>query len=660
MAPTDPMLATLERALGSSHEIIRLLGRGGMGSVYLARERALDRLVAIKVMRPETSDAEAVERFRREARTAAKLNHPNIIPLHSFGEAEGMMYFVMGFVQGESLAAKLVRKGPLDVADARRILAEVAEALHYAHERGVVHRDIKPDNILIDDELGRPTLADFGVAKSRASGKTLTQLGTALGTPHYMSPEQAAGERDVDGRSDLYSLGVVGYQMLAGRCPFEGETAREVMTQHVVRDPLPLKAVAPSVPDDLAHVIDQLLAKDPARRIPDGRSVALALRAGAEAGAWIPDDVEDLVTEVKPIPWLVAGSLYAAYGAAIFGDWPITAGAVAVSGLLALLLVAQRRGRKLTKYSWRAILSWAVKKPRWWTSWWPRWLRGPDDLWDRLPDAVREFRFASLLSVAAVLLTVPIWLWAGWGNPSEWWFKVGLALAITPAAAMMGVLGWRGLRLHRWGRRMGLTAGEISRMMEEGDHGTVWKKPHVEKLLLPKVSAVVAETRQAPKTPAQQVQALEEAVRLLGGPAREVATDAATAARDVLRAIEALDQQIQQLTRDADPAERAELEGKLHALREQQVGPESEAQRRRRHLLEQQLELSRSLALQLQAAQQRRTHLADLLKTLWLQIAHLSAQLREASSDGSEVSGRIRAITEDAKRYIEAYHELPG
>ena len=653
----DQALATLQRALASSHNIIRLLGRGGMGSVYLARERALDRLVAIKVLRPETTDADAVERFRREARTAARLNHPNIVPLHSFGEAEGLMYFVMGFVQGETLAARLNRQARLQPAEARRVLGEVAEALHYAHERGVVHRDVKPDNILLDDETGRPMLGDFGVAKSRASGETLTQLGTALGTPHYMSPEQAAGERDVDGRSDLYSLGVVGYQMVAGRCPFDGESVRDIMAQHVTREPPPL-ATAPGVPADLEHVITRLLAKDPARRIPDGRSVATALRADSEPGGWIPDDAEDLVSDLRPVPLLVGGALYVAYGAAIFGDWTAAAGTVAVAGLLSLLPIAQRHSKKLTRYSWRSILSWALRKPRWWTSWWPQYLRGPDDLWARLPEAVRQFRVAYLPAISAMILAMPVWLRAGWGDPSVWWITVGLPLSILPGAAAMGVLGWRGFRLHRWGRSAGLTSREISRLMEDGDHGAVWNKPHIEKLLLPKVSRTALEALQAPRTARQQVQALEEALRSLGGPAREMAGDAAAAARDVLRAVEALDVQIAQLARDADPAERADVESKLAALRQQQTGPETEAQRRRRSLLEQQLELSQGLAAQLEAAQRRRDHLRDVLRTLALQIASLEAAHRHAVTDDADLTGRIRAVTEDARRYVEAYREI--
>ena len=157
-APTDPLLSALERATGSQYEIMRLLGRGGMGAVYLARDSDLDRLVAIKVLPPGSGEHDNTERFRREARTVAKLNHPNIVPLYTFGEGEGIMFFVMGFVSGESLSAKLKRKGKIEPEETRRILGAVAGALHYAHQQGVVHRDIKPDNILIEDETDKPML----------------------------------------------------------------------------------------------------------------------------------------------------------------------------------------------------------------------------------------------------------------------------------------------------------------------------------------------------------------------------------------------------------------------------------------------------------------------------------------------------------------------
>ena len=221
--PADPQRAALERALGAQYEIGRLLGRGGMGAVYLAREKALERAVAIKVLPPDlAADAESRERFRREARTAARLTHPNIVPLYTFGEAEGMLYFVMGYVRGESLGDRMRREGRMAEADVRRILAELADALDYAHRQGVIHRDIKPDNVLLDDESGRPMLTDFGVAKARASGATLTEAGAVVGTAHYMSPEQASGARDLDGRSDLYGLGILMFEMLTGAVPHRG------------------------------------------------------------------------------------------------------------------------------------------------------------------------------------------------------------------------------------------------------------------------------------------------------------------------------------------------------------------------------------------------------------------------------------------------------
>jgi len=224
-AEGDLVRAALEAKLQAHYRVVRLLGRGGMGAVYLARDLALDREVAIKVVKADSSAREVHDRLRREARTAARLSHPNIVPLHAFGEVEGMPYFVMGFVRGESLAARLRRDGHLPEEEARRILADLAEALDHAHRQGVVHRDVKPDNVLLDDESGRALLTDFGVARARGGTETLTAAGGVVGTPAYMSPEQAAGRGEMDGRSDIYSLGVLAYAILTGRLPFEGRTA---------------------------------------------------------------------------------------------------------------------------------------------------------------------------------------------------------------------------------------------------------------------------------------------------------------------------------------------------------------------------------------------------------------------------------------------------
>ena len=223
-AASDPLLTALEKTVGSQFEIMRLLGRGGMGAVYLAREYSLDRLVAIKVLLSEATTGDSGERFKREARTAAKLTHPNIVPLHAFGEAEGMMYFVMGFVQGETLKGKLERRGRIDPDETRRILRDIAGALHYAHEQGVVHRDVKPDNILIEDESGKPLLTDFGIARSVTSGETLTQIGTTLGTPHYMSPEQASGEGTLTDEAISIRSASLAIRCCRGDCHLKGTT----------------------------------------------------------------------------------------------------------------------------------------------------------------------------------------------------------------------------------------------------------------------------------------------------------------------------------------------------------------------------------------------------------------------------------------------------
>src|SRR5687767_116392 len=211
--------AHVERILSSQYELDREIGRGGMGIVYKAKDKRLKRHVAVKLLPPELAfRGEIRSRFLKEAETAAQLSHPNIVPIYTVDEREGLVYFVMGFVDGQNLGTRLSERGPLPVDEVRRILREVADALAYAHERGVIHRDIKPDNIILATGSGRAMVTDFGIARavSESAGSRLTGTGVTIGTPAYMSPEQCSGERNVDGRSDLYSLGVVGYEMLAG------------------------------------------------------------------------------------------------------------------------------------------------------------------------------------------------------------------------------------------------------------------------------------------------------------------------------------------------------------------------------------------------------------------------------------------------------------
>src|SRR5206468_3414680 len=213
------------------------LGRGGMGVVYLARDVQLDRDVAIKVLPPHmASSAASRERFVREARTAAGLSHPNIVPIHRVGEAGGFVFFVMSYVEGETLGERLRTRGPLPPADASRIMREVAWALAYAHGRGIVHRDVKPDNILLEAGTGRALVTDFGIAHGGKDPGTATDPGKVMGTAHFMSPEQAANEV-IDGRSDIYALGVVGYLAVSGRLPFESPNVPALMLRQATEVP---------------------------------------------------------------------------------------------------------------------------------------------------------------------------------------------------------------------------------------------------------------------------------------------------------------------------------------------------------------------------------------------------------------------------------------
>src|SRR5688500_9736704 len=282
--PTDPDLrAHVERVLAATYELDREIGRGGMGIVYKARDRRLKRLVAIKVLPPELAfRAEIRTRFLREAETAAQLSHPNIVPIYSVDERDGIVYFAMALVEGENIAVRLHRHVSLSPGDARRIMLEVAHALAYAHERGGVHSDIKPDNILLQSGDGRVMVTDFGIARAVTEGadSRLTATGMAIGTPAYMSPEQSMGEREIDGRSDLYALGVVGYQMLSGELPFNASSTPALLVKQISERPTPVDVHRPDAPPDLARAVMMLLEKEPANRFPTADALVVALDTG--------------------------------------------------------------------------------------------------------------------------------------------------------------------------------------------------------------------------------------------------------------------------------------------------------------------------------------------------------------------------------------------
>ena len=283
----------LQRALAGRYSLERELGRGGMGVVYLARDVALDRPVAIKLLPPAlAADPARRRRFLEEARTAARLAQPNIVPIHAVEEAAGLVYFVMGFVEGETLGERLRARGPLTPQEAARMLQEVAWALGYAHGRGVIHRDVKPDNIMLERGTGRAVVMDFGIAARTVDAAG----GEVLGTAQYISPEQANGD-PVDGRSDIYALGVVGFLALSGRLPFTAADTTGLLAMHVARPAPPLAAVAASVPSRLARAVDRCLRKSPADRFPTGEALAEAIAQTVERRRELPVPVRIWLTK---------------------------------------------------------------------------------------------------------------------------------------------------------------------------------------------------------------------------------------------------------------------------------------------------------------------------------------------------------------------------
>ena len=281
---SEALRAALEARLGSQYDVESLLGQGGMGSVFRATDRTLHRAVAIKVISGDVaSNPELKERFLLEARTVAKLRHPNIVAVYSAGDADGLLYFVMELVPGESLRELLAREGKVEPQRAERILYELALALDYAHQNGIVHRDVKPENILLDRETGRAMLMDFGVARALEGSGNITGTGMILGSPRYMSPEQATGEQTIDGRSDLYALALVGYEMFTGKPVVESGNVAGMLVKHLTETPKPLAEAVMNVPEGVAVAIDRALEKDPTKRWASGREMAEVIGM-----AWTP------------------------------------------------------------------------------------------------------------------------------------------------------------------------------------------------------------------------------------------------------------------------------------------------------------------------------------------------------------------------------------
>ena len=315
IAPTATASADLIRklqdSLGKHYELKGLIGRGGFAEVFQVRDLWLKRDLALKALRPDLTVSETLlARFRREAEAVAALRHPNIVPIYDIGEAEGIMYILMPLIKGESLKSLLVRDGRRPIAEARRILLEAASSLGSAHEAGVVHRDIKPENIMLEGKARRVLLMDFGIAKmmDAAGDSTLTSSGTIVGTPHYMSPEQASGDPHLDHRTDIYSLSVVGYHMLTGGVPFEGENTRAILFKQMMESPRSMRELVPEVPEGLMAAVSKGMAKEPSDRYPTIEAFASALEATAAEDQKPATAVPAPAKKQKKLPLMLAGA----------------------------------------------------------------------------------------------------------------------------------------------------------------------------------------------------------------------------------------------------------------------------------------------------------------------------------------------------------------
>ena len=313
----------LQAALAGEYSLQRELGRGGMGVVYLARDVQLDRDVAIKVLPTHLAHTrEARERFLREARMAAGLSHPHIVPIHRVGEAGGFVFFVMSYVEGETLGERLRAQGPLPPADATRVLREVSWALAYAHGRGIVHRDVKPDNILLEVGTGRALVTDFGIAHADAHAGIDEDPGKIMGTAHFMSPEQAVGDA-IDGRSDIYALGVVGYLAVSGRLPFESQDLPALMLSQATESAPSVQRAAPGLPSALTAAIDRCLARDPAERFASGEKLAEALAPATDVRPALPPTLRAWLSARNPllVPYMGWSALFGTMSAANLVVW---------------------------------------------------------------------------------------------------------------------------------------------------------------------------------------------------------------------------------------------------------------------------------------------------------------------------------------------------
>ncbi len=607
----DPLRRSLQEAVGGQYEIIRLLGRGGMGAVYLAGD-TLERLVAIKVILPNAfGERRARELFQREMRTVAQFDHPNIVQIFASGELDELDYFVMKYVSGDSLAERLKQEGRIPPEEARRILVDVADALYYAHGLGVIHRDVKPANVLVDDMSGRAFLTDFGVSK-RLNSVTTTSSGIVAGTPGYMPPE-AFGEGKLDHRADLWALGVLGYEMLSGRRPFDGETPLQVIQQTISRLPPALATVAPDVPPDLAGVVMRCLEKDPDARARDARHLRNALGV-REMDEWtMPQDLCDMAGFGSwTLLWV---SVWGTFGVLKLDQLMLGVALLVIALIVPTGFVLQVAGMRPGSLPGIQIARVAFWPPKWWGMWWPLRLRRPVDLWHRLPMRAQLTRIA--LSTFVVIVPLLIFLAQPTGGGAA---KLPLPLTLPVVWMVIGVLstGLTAILIEAsiWAHREGLDRRETIRMLIGPTIvSRLWDSPKVARLLRQVQVPVASDVHEEPRYVRDCHDKIRRIAQSLTAGSRAAGYMALSAARQLCGEIEALDLEISELAYLGDPSSIGRLEAELAG--QPATTHYSARELRRRRDIESRLAELRENDLRLDVAVSDRERLFGIQRAIW-------------------------------------------
>jgi len=623
----ETLRATLQQNLGESYDILSTLGVGGMGAVFLARERALDRYVAIKTLRAEAAmTAASRERFRREARIAAGLSHPGILPLYTFGETGGTWYLVMGYVRGQSLAQRLQAEGRLAPEEAWRILRALTDALDHAHRRQIIHRDIKPANILIDADNAQPILADFGISKVVGETDLLTRTGDVLGTPNFMSPEQLTNARECDAQSDLYALGAVGYAMVSGRVPLTDIAGGDKLARRPLSLVVPLERLCPTVAPDFVAVIMRCLAKRPEDRWESAAAMRDALdRVDQSVDAPLPVAVRELAGfGAYAVVWFLF------WMASLFWVDSIPKRAIVVLLSLLVPFALTMHVMRVSSPSQRRSQLWEVAfwPPLWWGVWWPSFLRRPDDVWKRLPwpaQIIRTVMTVFVVSLTALTLDPDALVLATVEHARGWVIGVALTL-LLPLFAVGAIFLWaQRLRLSR--------IDTLHFLLGPTAPSAFWKRRDIVRLL--RLSSPGVRPPE-PDVPADFVRAIEELQRTTANDSARATHPPLDMARRLLKAIVDIDREIHALDRDAPPAELTRLNARLAMLREEH----SSTTRSEQHnalvaIVESEIALLRDIQQRKVLAQNESAALFDLIRALYT-----------TCSDGlySETGARVRDL----------------